>query len=128
MSPRYIPDGLLGCADNLSEDGKLEVNTLNQQIVQHLKSSDSAFSLGKRTVVVLVVGGSASTVTFNSDGNDDDDDYDDDGDVDDDAGVTESGVNCIRFGLVTHDTDLEELIAVVLKTGREVEESSKVGN
>ena len=32
----------------------------------------------------------------------------------------------MRFGLVTADTDLEELIAMVFANGKEVEESSKV--
>ena len=41
-------------------------------------------------------------------------------------GVTSSGQYCVRFGLVTADTDLEELIAVVYANGKEVEESSKV--
>jgi len=41
-------------------------------------------------------------------------------------GVTSSGLYCVRFGLVTADTDLEELIAMVYANGKEVEESSKV--
>ena len=32
----------------------------------------------------------------------------------------------MRFGLIMDETDLEELIALVFTTGREVEESSKV--
>ena len=43
-----------------------------------------------------------------------------------DVGVTASGQYCVRFGLVTADTDLEELIAMVYVNGKEVEESSKV--
>jgi len=42
------------------------------------------------------------------------------------TGVTPTGLYCVRFGLVTADTDLEELIAMVYATGKEVEESSKV--
>ena len=42
------------------------------------------------------------------------------------SGVTQSGLYCIRFGLVTADTDLEELIGMVVATGKDVEESSKV--
>lgn len=42
------------------------------------------------------------------------------------VGQTESGLYCVRFGLVTMDTDLEELIAIVYTTGKDVEESSKV--
>ena len=41
-------------------------------------------------------------------------------------GQTEDGVSCVRFGLITQHTDLEELIALVYTTGKEVEESSKV--
>jgi len=41
-------------------------------------------------------------------------------------GVTQDGLYCIRFGLVTADTDLEELIGMVVATGKDVEESSKV--
>lgn len=33
---------------------------------------------------------------------------------------------CVRFGLVTMETDLEELIAIVYTAGKDVEESSKV--
>ena len=40
--------------------------------------------------------------------------------------MTSSGLYCVRFGLVTADTDLEELIAMVYASGKEVEESSKV--
>lgn len=42
------------------------------------------------------------------------------------SGQTESGLYCVRFGLVTEDTDLEELIATVYTTGKDVEDSSKV--
>jgi len=41
------------------------------------------------------------------------------------VGQTEGGLYCVRFGLVTDDTDLEELIAMVYTTGKDVEESSK---
>lgn len=33
---------------------------------------------------------------------------------------------CVRFGLITEDTDVSELVSLVFSTGREVEESSKV--
>ena len=35
---------------------------------------------------------------------------------------------CVRFGLIMDETDLEELIALVFTTGKEVEESSKVSH
>ncbi|KAI0208596.1 Pyridoxal-dependent decarboxylase domain-containing protein 1 [Lamellibrachia satsuma] len=40
-------------------------------------------------------------------------------------GHSEEGLACARFGLITEETDLEELIALVYTTGKEVEESSK---
>lgn len=43
-----------------------------------------------------------------------------------DIGQSEAGVYCVRFGLVTMETDLEELIAIVYTAGKDVEESSKV--
>ena len=42
--------------------------------------------------------------------------------------MTHEGLYCIRFGLVTADTDLEELIGMVVATGKDVEESSKVNH
>lgn len=41
-------------------------------------------------------------------------------------GQSETGMYCVRFGLVTMETDLEELIAIVYTAGKDVEESSKV--
>ena len=32
---------------------------------------------------------------------------------------------CVRFGMVTADTDVEELLGLVVTVGREVEESSR---
>ncbi|XP_025110203.1 putative pyridoxal-dependent decarboxylase domain-containing protein 2 [Pomacea canaliculata] len=40
-------------------------------------------------------------------------------------GHTDSGEVCVKFGLITQETDVEELIDMVQRTGREVEESSK---
>ncbi|XP_076459131.1 putative pyridoxal-dependent decarboxylase domain-containing protein 2 [Babylonia areolata] len=40
-------------------------------------------------------------------------------------GQTEEGRVCVKFGLITRDTDVEELVQLVQSTGREVEESSK---
>lgn len=82
---QYIPDAWLNKLDDLSEQGKNEINTLNHQMVNQLKSTDSAFSLGQ----------------------------------------SEAGMYCVRFGLVTMETDLEELIAIVYTAGKDVEESSK---
>ncbi|KAK7113608.1 hypothetical protein V1264_012864 [Littorina saxatilis] len=40
-------------------------------------------------------------------------------------GHTDDGSVCMKFGLITEDTDLEELVEMVQSTGKEVEESSK---
>ncbi|KAK3868469.1 hypothetical protein Pcinc_026141 [Petrolisthes cinctipes] len=40
-------------------------------------------------------------------------------------GEGSDGLNCVRFGMVTVDTDLSELLSLVLSTGREVERSSR---
>lgn len=42
------------------------------------------------------------------------------------SGESLDGLACIRFGMVTEDTDIEDLVSMVYETGREVEESSKV--
>lgn len=41
------------------------------------------------------------------------------------TGQSQDGIVCVRFGLVTSDTDVEELVSLVYGTGKEVEESSK---
>ena len=43
------------------------------------------------------------------------------------AGHSPEELFCVRFGLVTEETDLEELIGMVYSTAKDVEESSKVG-
>lgn len=35
------------------------------------------------------------------------------------------GLVCVRFGMVTADTDVEELLSLVTSIGKDVEESSK---
>ncbi|KAK7492827.1 hypothetical protein BaRGS_00015965 [Batillaria attramentaria] len=40
-------------------------------------------------------------------------------------GQAEDGRVCVKFGLITQETDVEELVQLVQTTGREVEESSK---
>ena len=42
------------------------------------------------------------------------------------SGQTDTGCVCVKFGLITQDTDVEELVELVQTTGREVEESSRV--
>ena len=41
-------------------------------------------------------------------------------------GHTADDLFCVRFGLVMNDTDIEELIGLVLTLGKDIEESSKV--
>ncbi|KAL3876662.1 hypothetical protein ACJMK2_034467 [Sinanodonta woodiana] len=40
-------------------------------------------------------------------------------------GHTSGGQVCVKFGLITEETDVDELIGLVYSTGKEVEESSK---
>lgn len=42
------------------------------------------------------------------------------------AGHTANGMVCVRFGLITSDTDVDELVTLVYNIGKDVEESSKV--
>ncbi|CAL1526299.1 unnamed protein product [Lymnaea stagnalis] len=41
------------------------------------------------------------------------------------TGHNAEGIVCVRFGLITSDTDVDELVSLVYSTGKEVEESSK---
>uniref|UniRef100_A0A2P2HXS7 Pyridoxal-dependent decarboxylase domain-containing protein 1 n=1 Tax=Hirondellea gigas TaxID=1518452 RepID=A0A2P2HXS7_9CRUS len=81
---RYIPDVWLS-QEPLPDSAKEDVNYLNSHLVEQLKATDSAFSLGEGS----------------------------------------DGLGCVRFGMVTDDTDLEELLALVLTTGKGIESSSK---
>ena len=40
--------------------------------------------------------------------------------------MTESEMVCLKFGLITEETDVEELVDMVQNIGKEVEQSSKV--
>ena len=42
------------------------------------------------------------------------------------AGFTDEDVACVKFGLVTEDTDVTELIELVQTLGQEVEDSARV--
>lgn len=81
---RYIPD-LLMTQEPLSESAREDINSLNIHLVQQLKASDSAFSLGEGS----------------------------------------DRMNCVRFGMVTAETDLSELLSLVINTGKDIETSSK---
>ncbi|KAK0077549.1 hypothetical protein PV325_003764 [Microctonus aethiopoides] len=70
----------------MTEQTKEELNRLNNQLVEALRDTDAAFSLGEGA----------------------------------------DGLACVRFGMVTQDTDLEKLLSLVLQVGREVEARSKL--
>lgn len=80
---RYTPPAWIQL---MTEQTKDELNKLNIQLVDVLRSTDAAFSLGE--------------------GND--------------------NLACVRFGMVTQDTDVAELLTLVLQVGHEVEASSKL--
>lgn len=82
---RFIPSSWVGRLDQLDDAGREEVDRLNSELVLKLRSTDSAFSLGKG----------------------------------------DDGMSCVRFGMVTDDLDVEELVNLVLGAGTELEESSK---
>ena len=126
---RYVPEHWVDKLDNLPEEGLREINHLNTQLVHQLKSSDTAFSLGavyiwNTNFVCIVIYFPVTemnskfsdnlmihvynNVLFYS------------------IGTSSEALACVRFGLITDETDLEELIALVYTIGKEVEESSKV--
>lgn len=80
---RYAPEGW---EQLLTDQAKEELNQLNVALVDALRSTDSAFSLGE--------------------------------DVD--------GLMCVRFGMLTPQADVEELINLVIRVGHSVEENSRV--
>ncbi|BFZ03500.1 hypothetical protein BsWGS_06539 [Bradybaena similaris] len=41
------------------------------------------------------------------------------------TGQANDGIICVRFGLITSETDIDELVSLVCSSGKEVEESSK---
>ncbi|XP_064633876.1 putative pyridoxal-dependent decarboxylase domain-containing protein 2 isoform X2 [Lineus longissimus] len=82
---QYIPDMWLDKMSNLPPAARRDINDINLELVNKLKSNDNAFALGK---------------------------------TDDDVAYS-------RFGLITPATDVEELVALVYATGKEIEESSR---
>ena len=80
---RYVPPTWIHI---MSDQAKEEVNRLNTQLVEALRSTDAAFSLGEGA----------------------------------------DGLACVRFGMVTQDTDVADLLSLVLQVGQEVEASSKL--
>lgn len=80
---RFVPDGWERL---LTGDGREELNRLNAELVETLRSTDNAFSMGEGA----------------------------------------DGLVCVRFGMVTEDTDVEELLDLVVQVGARVQENSKV--
>ncbi|KAG8326835.1 Pyridoxal-dependent decarboxylase domain-containing protein 1 [Homalodisca vitripennis] len=80
---RYIPQGWESLL--LTDQAKEELNRLNIQMVDRLRATDAAFSLGEGT----------------------------------------DGLACVRFGMVTADTDVAELLGLVESVGKQEEDSWK---
>ncbi|KAL1130695.1 hypothetical protein AAG570_011936 [Ranatra chinensis] len=80
---RYQPQSF--CDTQLTDHIKEQLNRLNVTLVDKLRATDAAFSLGE--------GG--------------------------------DGLACVRFGMVTSDTDVSELLQLVVSAGQDIEESGK---
>ncbi|KAF7266560.1 hypothetical protein GWI33_020068 [Rhynchophorus ferrugineus] len=80
---RYCPEGW---EELLTVQAKEELNNLNIALVDALRSTDSAFSLGEG----------------------------------------QDGLMCVRFGMLTPQSDVEELLNLVIRIGQSVEENSRV--
>uniref|UniRef100_A0A1B0C9Q3 Pyridoxal-dependent decarboxylase domain-containing protein 1 n=2 Tax=Lutzomyia longipalpis TaxID=7200 RepID=A0A1B0C9Q3_LUTLO len=80
---RFVPDGW---ETLLTDQAKTELNKLNTDLVEALRSTDSAFTLGEGA----------------------------------------DGLICVKLGMVTEETDVEELLDVVISVGRSVQENSRV--
>lgn len=80
---RFVPEGW---ETWLTDQAKTELNKLNTDLVDALRATDNAFSLGEGA----------------------------------------DGLICVRFGMVTEDTDVEELLDLVISVGRSVQENSRV--
>lgn len=80
---RFVPEGW---ETWLTDQAKTELNKLNSDLVEALRATDNAFSLGEGS----------------------------------------DGLICVRFGMVTEDTDVEELLDLVISVGRSVQENSRV--
>lgn len=80
---RFVPEGW---ETWLTDQAKTELNKLNSDLVDALRATDNAFSLGEGS----------------------------------------DGLICVRFGMVTEDTDVEELLDLVISVGRSVQENSRV--
>lgn len=80
---RYAPEGW---EELLTDQAKEELNNLNMALVDSLRSTDSAFSLGEGS----------------------------------------DGLMCVRFGMLTPQSDVDELLNLVVRVGQSVEQNSRV--
>ncbi|XP_060521220.1 putative pyridoxal-dependent decarboxylase domain-containing protein 2 [Cylas formicarius] len=80
---RYCPEGW---ENLLTDQAREELNNLNAALVDALRSTDAAFSLGEG----------------------------------------QDGLVCVRFGMLTPQSDVEELLNLVVRVGQSVEENSRV--
>lgn len=80
---RYLPQSWEHLI--MTDQAKEELNRLNIQMVERLRSTDAAFSLGEGS----------------------------------------DGLACVRFGMVTADTDVAELLSLVETVGKQEEDSCK---
>lgn len=81
---RYKPDSWESLL--LNDQARDELNQLNIALVDSLRATDSAFSLGEGP----------------------------------------DGLMCVRFGMLTPQSDVEELLSLVVRVGQSVEENSRV--
>lgn len=79
---RYVPEFF----DIEADHSQVDLNKLNCTLVEHLRATDSAFSLGEGVI----------------------------------------GLTCVRFGMVTEDTDVNELLELVIEAGKAIQEDSRV--
>ena len=61
---RYVPGLWLDQMDSLPDVGKNEINVVNQQLVNRLKSTDTAFSLGASTPLCYFLAVHLSSVQY----------------------------------------------------------------
>ncbi|XP_057667756.1 putative pyridoxal-dependent decarboxylase domain-containing protein 2 [Diorhabda carinulata] len=80
---RYCPEGW---EQLLTDQAKEELNHLNMVLVDTLRSTDAAFSLGEGA----------------------------------------DGLMCVRFGMLTPESDVDKLLDLVVRVGQSVEENSRV--
>ena len=100
---RFVPDGW---ETLLTDQAKTELNKLNTDLVDALRSTDNAFSLGEGADGLICV---RLVYKFNFKK----------------YCLYKYLILIYRFGMVTHDTDVEELLDLVISVGKSVQENSR---